>query len=313
MLARVTDDRLRQRIVVTAAAIAAVLAPACGSLQSYIRLLCGHSILTGAELAVRWAPQFFLLGNVSNDAERSGRPPAHTLLTLEVAEAAAAAMKTGRTVNGSLKPYTSVEEAMTAPAVQAAFDELKQHGITCHETVLRAINTLAGTHFELHTIGQTHALSLENRLERQLRADINLKTLTKDLDRIVQIDSAKIMLEDALSTATFLCEPDDPCLSYRKHADVRLNSASGKGLNFYVATNSRVGIVCVLLVSGTWGLNTGYTVSLSHSPFACGYGPAWRRARPWPCALARSGLASARALPRRARRARQALHTWART
>jgi hypothetical protein len=313
VLASVTNERLKQRIVVTAAAIAAVLAPAAGTLQSFINALTGASIRDGAEMATRWAPRFFELGSVSDDAHRSGHPAASDRLELATAEKAAAAMGKGRWVGGHQEPYTSMEEAMTAPDVQAVYDVLKEYGVKRHETVLRAINAKAGTRYELRTVSQTRCLTAEHRLGRGEIAEFNLAHHCGDVQRIVQIDSAKIRLEDALSLATFLCEPDHPCVSGGEHVDPRLNSAGGGYINFYAAVTGPAGLVCVVLVSGTTGLKTGYTVSLLHSPFACGCAPAWRRARPWPCALARSGVASARALPRRARHAGRALHTWART
>jgi hypothetical protein len=283
----VKSQRLKQRIVVTLAAACHEFGAANKSFAYYAKTIWGRSLKDGAKLGRMWLRCFCLNGFVDKDAERSGRPSGAHLLDQGIADAAARALALGVLVHGQREPFRSLAEAYLVPAVRAAFDALEPHGIFRPETVLHAINTVAGRRFALYHVRQTRALTHAQQLTRQLRAEHNLAKHMGNLLRIVQIDSKKIFLLDLLSTTTFLCEPTNPILARGVHTDARLNAPMQAAINYYIGVNACVGVLCVVFVSGTTGLATGYEVSACDSRASRGCARACCRVRPWPGGPAR--------------------------
>lgn len=249
----------------------------------------------------RWMPQFLLLGHI-NDTARPGRKRASACMSEETALLAAGAAVSGYEQEGRVEPMRDAADvARRSTAFQAAMAECAQHGITRPETVLRGVSEVVGVDIRSRQVKQWQPTGVENEYDRGVCACNNLTLFTtwiEDKDgtedepvppytikpklwTLVQLDSKKLYVTSALSHKQVLCGPNDPVL-YHGLDDDRLRTAREAVINYYIAVSPLVGVLALVFVSGTTGLETGYQVSPYSTLCASCCGRASRQQRPWP-------------------------------
>jgi len=288
MIGLVKDKQVRARIATVIAGSAAALSNGRKSAaRVWEEIMNKRAPMKLRRQIDRWLPQFLSFGHLK-DTARSGRPSAGVYLGQEAAALAVAGAVSGFEHEGIV--YHNRNEAAAvrnSPVVQAAMDVCRLHGITRPTTVFRG--ALAAASENGHTLdirvrrARLHErIKSENELARTECAAMNLERFTsnwKEEERendpadappfplrvkanlmgLIQIDSKKLYVMSRMRSTSILCAGDDLALTYG------LDKACEECpvINYYIAVNALVGVLAVVLVSGTTEMDTTFQVRLA--------------------------------------------------
>jgi hypothetical protein len=215
-----------------------------------------------AKLIKWWGQRFETTGSVSDANEcRTGRKP-------KVPEAAviecAKALLAGYTVKGEhgvkvRRGFTSLKAAVESDKAPKLKKAVQQYGITIpslHRRMRKVVPSLAHAK---RRIDIKSVLDPAVKKQRKLGAAILRRLPMKQLRAVVWMDAKKLHVSGAGKLSVYTDDPDEVV------EDARLPQgkfSSGHVLHYYAAVNAILGVVTFVWVTGTTGLNTGYTTTV---------------------------------------------------
>lgn len=218
-----------------------------------------------AMLIERWGQRFAKTGTVldAND-RRTGRTP--KVPRADVIECAKALMA-GYTVPGAAgvkvrRGFTSLKAAVDSEKAPKIKKVISTCGITIpglHRRMRKVLPSLASCKRRVDIKSVLNPLV---KTQRQKAAGALRRLPMKQLKAVVWMDAKKLHISGPGKLSVYTDNPDEVIEDARKPQG-KFNS--GNVLHYYGAVNAILGVVTFAWVTGTTGLNAGYTTKVSDS------------------------------------------------
>jgi hypothetical protein len=214
-------------------------------------------------LIKRWGQRFAKTGTIldAND-RRTGRTP--KVPKADVIDCAKALLA-GYTVPGAAggkvrRGFTSLKDAVDsekAPKIKEVINTYNTTIPSLHKRLRAVVPSLAGSK---RRVDIKSVLSPDVKKQRQKAASILRRLPMKQLRAVVWLDAKKLHISGAGKLSVYTNNPDEVIEDARKPQG---KFSSGNVLHYYAAVNAILGVVTFIWVTGTTGLNAGYTTKVN--------------------------------------------------
>jgi hypothetical protein len=221
-----------------------------------------------AKLIHRWGKRWEQTGNVQDaNHRRTGRTP--KVPKGAVLKCAKALLK-GYTVKGDKgvklrRGFTSLRDAVDSGKGEASTikQTINQYGISIpglHRRMRQVVPSLARSK---RRIDIKNILDPSVKNQRKTAAAKLRRLPMKQLNAVTWLDAKKVHVSGVGKLSVYTMDPDEVVEDARKPQG---NFSSGFVLHYYAAVNAILGVVTFIWVTGTTGLDTGYTTKVPQLP-----------------------------------------------